>query len=102
VLAAEIQELSARDRLLLSLYYVQEVPLKLIGRHFGVHEATASRWLEGMRRGIRRRVEKKLRREYGLTRRDIRSLWRWVSEDGGFSLTGMLPLGKEPAENSGK
>jgi len=79
-LEQEISRLSARDRLLLSLYHVQGISLKAIGLQFGVHEATASRWLERLRRGVRKRVERQLRRAHGLTARDLRSLWHWVSE----------------------
>jgi RNA polymerase sigma-70 factor (ECF subfamily) len=101
VLAAEIRSLPSKDRLLLSLYYLQEVPLKAIGRHFGVHEATASRWLEGLRRSIRRRVERELRKKHGLSPSDIRSLWHWISEEESFSLSALLRMRKEPAETSG-
>ncbi len=86
VLADEIHALSARDRLLLSLYYLQGVPLKIIGAQFKVHEATASRWLDSLRRGIRARVEKELRRRHGLRPSEIQSLWHWVSENDGFSI----------------
>ncbi|MGA2260388.1 MAG: sigma-70 family RNA polymerase sigma factor [Acidobacteriota bacterium] len=79
-LKEEIAHLSARDRLLLSLYHLQGVPLKAIGLKFGVHEATASRWLERVRRGVRKRVEHALRKAHGLSARDLGSLWRWVSE----------------------
>ncbi|NWG13874.1 MAG: sigma-70 family RNA polymerase sigma factor, partial [Acidobacteria bacterium] len=53
VLSEEIGQLSSRDRLLLGLYYIEGVPLRLVGDHFGVHEATASRWLDALRRGLR-------------------------------------------------
>jgi hypothetical protein len=101
-LTAEIRFLSPKDQLLLSLYYLQNVPLNAIGRHFGVHEATASRWLSGIRRRLRRRVEKALRRKHGLSAADIQSVWQRVTEEEGFSLSGLLPLGKGPARNSGK
>ncbi len=90
VLADEIRRLPARDRLLLGLYYLEEVPLKTIGRQFGVHEATASRWLEGLRREIRRRIERELRNRHGLRPKEIRSLWHWVSENEGLSLQRVL------------
>jgi RNA polymerase sigma-70 factor len=85
-LADEIRRLPPRDRLLLGLYYLQGVPLKLIGRQFHVHEATASRWLESLRRNIRKRIERELRTRHGLHRSEIQSLWHWVSENEGFSI----------------
>jgi len=102
VLAAEIRALSSKDRLLLSLYYLQEVPLHAIGRHFGVHEATASRWIASVRKGIRRRVEKRLRKKHGLSPGDIRSVWHWITEAESFSLSGLLQMREEPVENQGK
>jgi RNA polymerase sigma-70 factor (ECF subfamily) len=80
LLEAELRSLPARERLLLALYYVRGVGLKAIGAHFGVHEATASRWLEQTRRGIRRRIEGDLRRRHGLRRADIEGVWRRVAE----------------------
>ena len=71
--------LAARDRLLLCLYYLRGVPLKDIGRHFGIHEATASRWLDRMRRDMRKQVERELKRKHGMRSSEIQALWRWVS-----------------------
>jgi RNA polymerase sigma factor (sigma-70 family) len=92
VLQREIMRLGARDRLLLSLYYLQEVPLKAVGRRFGVHEATASRWLERLRKGVRKRVEQELRKQHRLSARDLESLWRWVSEADDPALRSVLQL----------
>ncbi|HYK91601.1 MAG TPA: RNA polymerase sigma factor [Acidobacteriota bacterium] len=86
VLAEEIRRLPPRDRLVLGLYYLQAVPLKAIARQFKVHEATASRWLDGLRKGIRRRIEKELRGRHGLSPREIQSLWHWISEEEQFSI----------------
>jgi RNA polymerase sigma-70 factor len=74
-----ISSLSARDRLILGLYYLRGVPLRVIGRQFGIHEATASRWLERLRREIRKQVEGELRKKHGLRASEIQSLWRWIS-----------------------
>ena len=90
LLAQEIERLTSRDRLLLGLYYLDGVPLKMIGMQFGVHEATASRWLETLRRNIRKQVEKQLRKKYRMSSRDLRSVWRWASEEGAPSLEGLL------------
>lgn len=75
----KISKLSARDRLLLGLYYLRGVPLKTIGRQFGIHEATASRWLERLRQEIRKQVEHELRKKHGLRPNEIQSLWKWIS-----------------------
>jgi RNA polymerase sigma-70 factor, ECF subfamily len=80
LLEVELRSLGPRERLLLVLYYVRAVPLKAIGRHFAVHEATASRWLEDVRRGIRKRIERELRRKHGLRPRELEGLWRRVGD----------------------
>jgi RNA polymerase sigma-70 factor len=74
-----IAKLAPRDRLVLGLYYLRGVPLLAIGRHFGIHEATVSRWLEGLRRDIRKQVEMELRRKHGLRAGEVRSLWKYIS-----------------------
>ncbi len=89
-LAEEIRRLPSRDQLLLGLYYLQGVSLNLIARQFHVHEATASRWLESLRRGIRKRIERELRKRHGLRPREIQSLWHWVSEQEDISLEKVL------------
>ncbi len=71
--------LSARDRLVLNLYYLRGVPLRIIGRQFGIHEATASRWLEGLRKEIRKQVERELKKKHGMRAGEMRSLWKWIS-----------------------
>lgn len=76
----EIARLSARDRLLLSLYHLEGISLKLLGLRYGVHEATVSRWLEHARREVRRQVERELRNAHGLSAREVGSLWHWVLE----------------------
>jgi len=95
LLEAQIRNLEPRDRLILSLYYIENVPLKLIGRRFGVHEATASRWLDNLRRDIRRNVERVLRRKHGLRSGEVCSLWQWVAEHEQFSLKEVLGAGCE-------
>jgi RNA polymerase sigma-70 factor (ECF subfamily) len=74
-----LRALPARDRLLLSLYYLQSVPLREIGRQFGVHEATASRWLDRLRNEVRKEVERVLRKKHGLRSSETRSLWKWMA-----------------------
>ena len=86
ILAAEIEHLPGRERLVLSLYYLENLPLKTIGSRFGVHEATVSRWLDRIRSGLRKSAEGELRRRHGLRRREADSLWRWVGEEGLLSL----------------
>jgi RNA polymerase sigma-70 factor, ECF subfamily len=52
--------LGPSDRLLLSLYYVQELTLAQVARLRGVHEATISRQIDRIRRELRETVERTL------------------------------------------
>ncbi len=74
-----LRKLTARDRLLLCLYYLRGVTLQDIGRQFGIHEATASRRLDRLRRDIRKDIEKELRKKHRLRSSEIQSLWKLVS-----------------------
>jgi RNA polymerase sigma-70 factor len=86
----EITKLSARDRLLLRLYYLEGVSLQSIGSRYGVHEATASRWLERARRDVRKRVEHELRKIHGLSAREVGFLWHWALETANPMLDSVL------------
>ncbi len=86
LLNEEIGRLSARDRLMLSLYYLEGIPLRLIGEQLGVHEATASRWLDSLRRRLRRGIEREMKRRHGLRPRELEAALQWVAEADGFHL----------------
>ena len=62
-LRREVQELPPDQRLLLAWYYVDQLRLAEIARLRGVHESTVSRELDGLRKQLRKRVEKRLRAE---------------------------------------
>ncbi len=62
-LQVEVEALPASQRLLLAWYYVDRLRLVEIARLRGVHESTVSRDLDGIRKQLRKRVEKRLRAE---------------------------------------
>lgn len=66
-LSAAIAALEAEDRLILKLYYFDDLKLKDIAATFGYHEATASRKLTRVQAEIRKGVEKGLRERHGWT-----------------------------------
>ena len=66
-LARALQELSAEDRLLVKLYYYDDLRLREAGAVLGVHEATASRRLARAQKEIRERTERILSAEYHWT-----------------------------------
>jgi len=64
-LRSAMDELAAEDKLILKLYYFDDLKLKDIAATFGYHEATASRRLARIQKDIRGSVEKILKAEHG-------------------------------------
>ena len=71
-LSAAIAELEAEDRLILKLYYFDDLKLKDIAATFGYHEATASRKLTRVQTEIRKGVEKQLKSRHGWTETEVK------------------------------
>lgn len=67
-----ITELDAEDRLILKLYYFDDLKLKDIGATLGFHEATASRKIVRVQTEIRKLVEKNLRQKYGWDENEVK------------------------------
>ena len=76
-LSEAINCLEAEDRLILKLYYFDDLKLKNIAATFGYHEATASRKLTRIQTEIRKNVEKSLRQQHGWTDGEVK---RYLSE----------------------
>lgn len=72
-----IAALEDEDRLILKLYYFDDLKLKDIARTFGYHEATASRKIVRVQNEIRKSVEKALRTQHGWKDTEVR---RYLSE----------------------
>jgi RNA polymerase sigma-70 factor (ECF subfamily) len=72
-----IDELDAEDKLILKLYYFDDLKLKDIGNTLGFHEATASRKLVRVQTEIRKSVEKILRSQHGWSETEVK---RYLSE----------------------
>jgi RNA polymerase sigma-70 factor (ECF subfamily) len=72
-----VEALDAEDRLVMKLYYFDDLKLKEIAAMFGYHEATASRKLVRIQTDIRKSVEKKLRSEHGWSETEVK---RYLSE----------------------
>jgi RNA polymerase sigma-70 factor, ECF subfamily len=97
-----ISRLSARDRLVLGLYYLRGISLLAIGRQFRIHEATVSRWIERLRRDIRKQLEIDLRKKHGLRADDIRSLWKHISLSAvADPIAGTMPAVSDRVKNIG-
>ena len=76
-LTAAIEKLEAEDRLILKLYYFDDLKLKDIAATFGYHEATASRKLVRVQNEIRKSVEKALREQHGWSDAEVK---RYLSD----------------------
>jgi RNA polymerase sigma-70 factor (ECF subfamily) len=76
-LQASIAGLEPEDRLILKLYYFDDLKLKDIAATFGYHEATASRKLVRVQTEIRKGVERELKQRHGWTDGEVK---RYLSE----------------------
>jgi RNA polymerase sigma factor (sigma-70 family) len=93
-LSRTVQQLSSRDRLRLSCYYLQELTLAETGRLLKESEATVSRHLARTRRSVRTAVERELR-DAGLTEAQIAECFASVAADPG-------PLDLQPLFTTGE
>lgn len=87
-----IAELGAEDRLLLKLYYFDDVKLKDIGATFGYHEATASRKLARLQTEIRKSVEKILQKEHGWSEQEVKRFLSETASKLGISLEKLVTI----------
>ncbi|HYP00381.1 MAG TPA: sigma-70 family RNA polymerase sigma factor [Pyrinomonadaceae bacterium] len=69
-LAHAVAALDAEDRLLIKLYYFDDLRLREAGAVLGVHEATASRRLTRLHTEVRKSVEAFLIKEHGWTKQE--------------------------------
>ena len=72
-----IESLDDEDKLVMKLYYFDDLKLKEIAAMFGYHEATASRKLVRIQSEIRKSVEKRLREQHGWSETEVK---RYLSE----------------------
>jgi RNA polymerase sigma-70 factor (ECF subfamily) len=101
-LTAALTALSPAERVLLSFYYVQELTLAQVARLRGVHEATISRQLDGIRRQLREQVERTLRvasagpnGRVGLSAAEIELCFSYALDDWAFDLGSELSISRE-------
>lgn len=72
-----IGSLDAEDKLILKLYYFDDLKLRDVARVFGYHEATASRKIARLHSEIRKRVERSLREQHGWSENEVK---RYLSD----------------------
>ncbi len=89
-LSTSIASLEAEDRLILKLYYFDDLKLKDIAATFGYHEATASRKLVRVQTEIRKGVERALREHHGWTDGEVKRHLSETAAELGISFETMF------------
>ena len=79
-LTSAVKELAADDRLLVKLYYFDDLRLREAGVVLGVHEATASRRLTRIQADLRKRVSQILIDERGWTKAETEHSFAEVAQ----------------------
>jgi RNA polymerase sigma-70 factor (ECF subfamily) len=87
---AAIDSLEPEDKLILKLYYFDDLKLKDIAATFGYHEATASRKLVRIQSDIRKAVEKELKRNHGWSDGEVKKYLADAATKLGVNLEKML------------
>jgi RNA polymerase sigma-70 factor (ECF subfamily) len=95
-LAQAIRELGPEDRLLVKLYYFDNLRLREVGTMLGFHEATASRRLARLQTDLRHRVEKLLQQTHGWTKTETARSLTEAAAHINANLEAML-LGERPS-----
>lgn len=85
-----VQDLGAEDRLLVKLYYFDNLRLREAGAVLGVHEATASRRLTRIQTDLRKRVMKILIDERGWTQAETEKSFAEVAQHLDTDLEALL------------
>jgi RNA polymerase sigma-70 factor (ECF subfamily) len=80
-LSTAVQDLAIEDRLLVKLYYFDNLRLREAGAVLGVHEATASRRLARIQTDLRKRVAKILIDERGWTQAETEKSFAEVAQN---------------------
>lgn len=91
-LRAAIASLEDEDRLILKLYYFDDLKLKDIAATFGYHEATASRKLVRVQSEVRRSVEKELKKTHGWADGEVKRYLADTAAKLGVSLETMFAV----------
>lgn len=89
-LSAAVAGLADEDRLIVKLYYFDDLKLKDIAATFGYHEATASRKLVRIQNDIRKSVEKELRKTHGWSDTEVKRHLAETAAKLGLSLEKMF------------
>ena len=70
-LTTALEQLSAQERLVLNLYYLEGVNLKGIGQFLKAHESTASRLLDRLKTQLQKSVNKQLQEKFKVRKTEV-------------------------------
>ena len=87
-----IAELSGDDRLLLKMYYYDELKLKEIGQTMGFHEATASRKIVRIQTDIRKAVERILQNGHNWSEEEVKRYLAETASKLGINLEKLVAI----------
>ena len=94
---AALAALSSRERTLLKMTAIDRLTIDQIGALYGVHRATAARWLDDARRSVFDATRRAMMRELGADRFEAESVMRWVQSRLDVSLGGLTrTIDEEP------
>jgi RNA polymerase sigma-70 factor, ECF subfamily len=96
-----LAELDSEQKLVLAYYYFDEMTLKQIGQLYGVHEATASRWVSKAQSNVRKAVERILKREYGFNAAQIEACLASAARGEGVDVRNLVGGAPEPTGDQG-
>jgi RNA polymerase sigma factor (sigma-70 family) len=85
-----LTELDSDQKLVLAYYYFDEMTLKQIGQLYGVHEATASRWVSRAQTTVRKAVERILKRDFGFNPSQVEACLASAARGEGFDVKGLV------------
>lgn len=91
-LQVAIANLEDEDRLIIKLYYFDDLKLKDIAKTFGYHEATASRKLVRVQNEIRKSVEKALCENQGWNEQEVKKHLSESAKDLGINLEKLFTM----------
>ena len=91
-LRSAVAGLDDEDRLIMKLYYFDDLKLKDIAATFGYHEATASRKLVRVQSEIRKSVEKELKKTHGWSEGEVKRYLAETAARLGVSLEKMFAV----------
>src|SRR6185436_3320094 len=89
-LRTAINSFEPEDKLILKLYYFDDLKLKDIAATFGYHEATASRKLARIQTDVRKAVEKELKKNHGWSDNEVKKYLADAASKLGVGLEKML------------